>query len=143
MTLIIVSLTALNFQTTLKYKLTSSNWFITGHLPSNDLILTKTKKQSGYMIFNFKPDNKIVYLGELSVDCPVGDFTLKEGNWNLNGDFLTVEIKGLVIADYWYWYKVKYKIDHLSENQIKFKVIEVIKNREIKPTSTWEDLTKQ
>lgn len=93
--------------------------------------------------FEFKADGKIIYLGSLEgMSCPVGVFTMKDGSWNMKNGVLTLELRGLKISDYWYWWIIKYNVT-VEAKKLKLEVLEIIKNREISPMKTWEELINE
>jgi hypothetical protein len=116
------------------------NWMLLdGWFPDQDLSFHRIDQTN--QNFRFNEDGTIDYLMPNGFgDCPVGVFTLREGKWLLSEQYLTIELKGLKVSDYWYWWKVRYKIIELTANKLKLQVIKVLKNKEISPTMTWEDL---
>jgi len=118
------------------------NWKLEkGWFPNKTLVFIETKSEEG--TFQFREDNKIAYEIDIyDVECPVGLFTLKEGTWKIEGDFLILELKGLKISDYWYWWKIKYDY-RIEKNHMILSVCEILKNKEIPPSKTWEELTKE
>ena len=116
-------------------------WMEGGFLPKDDLIFEKTYVELTGYIFAFESDGMLDYhtLGEA---CLVGVFTMRDGHWRLEGDFLTLELRGLKIADYWYWWIIKYKVD-LEANKMRLKVAEIIKNREVPSHQSWEILISE
>ncbi|WP_159264413.1 hypothetical protein [Tenacibaculum maritimum] len=124
-----------------KVELTCNWMLIDGWFPEQNLSFKRIDKTN--QCFKFNHDGTIDYIMPNGFgDCPVGVFTLREGTWSRSEQYLTIELKGLKISDYWYWWKVKYRIKVLSENALELEVIKVIKKKEIDPTLTWEDLVK-
>lgn len=79
------------------------NWTLKeGWFPEQDLKFEKSSKDNAYMTFKFNANGTIEYLYELQGDCDVGEFTMRDGKWSISGDFLTIEMRGLKISDYWY-----------------------------------------
>ncbi len=133
-----------NQSTTRKVKKIASNWDLIpgeGWFPESNLEFKRTEEKD--FVFIFQENGTVKYVAEDFGDCPVGAFTLKEGTWKMDGDELTLELKGLKIADYWYWWKIKYKIKELTTDLLKIDVITVLKSKEIDPTKTWEDLISE
>ena len=69
-------------------------------------------------------------------------FTLKDGNWKSENGFLTLELRGEKIADFWYWWIIRYKVEK-QKNLMWLKVDKVIKNRMLSATATWEELINE
>lgn len=118
------------------------NWYLyNGWFPDKNLVFTNTNKQKD--VFIFKKNGTIIFRPrQETFDCPVGEFTMKDGKWSLEGDYLTLELRGLKISDYWYWWKIKYKIKVLTKDILILEVIKIVKNKEIDPSLTWEELLK-
>ncbi|MBX7225269.1 MAG: hypothetical protein K1X55_04515 [Chitinophagales bacterium] len=118
------------------------NWALEeGWFPSENLKFKKTNEED--YVFIFKKNGTIDYKTSSGFgDCPVGAFTLKDGNWSKDGQYLILELRGLKISDYWYWWKVQYRINELTEDSLILEVIKVIKSKEINPTLDWEDLLR-
>lgn len=120
------------------------NWTLNdGWFPKQDLKFKKNRRDDDYMTFKFNPDGVIEYLHKSQGNCPVGEFTLKDGNWKIEDSKLTIQIRGLKISDYWYWYIIKYNIRKIDNQVLELKVAEIIKEREISPTLSWTDLIKE
>ena len=68
--------------------------------------------------------------------------TLRDGNWKLDKNILTLELRGLKIADFWYWWIISYNVK-MDGNKLKLGVKQIIKHREISPTKTWKELIKK
>lgn len=118
------------------------NWQLTeGWFPNENLTFKRTDDTN--YVFILLEKGTIAYHTEKGFgDCPVGAFTMQDGNWKKSGQNLTLELRGLKISDYWYWWKVEYKIKELTTNNLKLQVIKIIKNKEISPNLEWEDLIK-
>ena len=80
------------------------NWSESGFFPENDLLLESTTKELSDYIFKFTKNGHIEHKNNSDVECPVGVFTMRDGNWNFNNGFLTLELRGEKIADFWYWW---------------------------------------
>lgn len=121
----------------------ASNWSLEdGWFLYKNLYFKKTHKED--FVFIFQKDGTIKYRTSKGFgDCPVGAFTMNDGKWIKEGQNLTLELRGLKISDYWYWWKVQYKIKELTADNLKLEVVKIIKNKEINPTLTWEDLMKE
>ena len=121
-----------------------NSWLLKdGWFPEQDLIFIRTDKETDEMVFNFRKDGKIEYLNKDFGDCPVGEFTMKDGKWTKDGQKLTLELRGLKISDYWYWWIIQYNIKELTTDKLKLEIVKVIKKKQIEPTRTWEDLIKE
>lgn len=99
-----------------------------GWFPGQDLVLNRTESKSDPMVFVFQKNGMIEYLNTDYGDCPVGAFTMQEGNWTVEEQYLTLELKGHIISDGSYWWKTKYKIKELSTEKLKLERIKVITN---------------
>jgi len=119
------------------------NWSLKdGWFPDQDLNFEKTDIED--YVFIFRKDGTIDYrTTNVFGSCPVGAFTMTDGMWTKDGQDLTLELRGLVTADYWYWWKVQYKIVKLTSGQLKLKVIKILKKKEIDSTLKWEDLIRE
>jgi hypothetical protein len=107
-----------------------------GWFPEKNIEFTETNSDKSDYAFEFKDDGTIIYLGSLEgLPCPVGVFTMKNGNRKIQDNFLTLELRGLIISDYWYWRIVKYEAT-IEEDRMFLKVNKIIKNREISPIKT-------
>ena len=122
----------------------TKKWELTeGWFPKENIEFTETKADKLNYAFQFKEDGAISYLGSLeSMSCPVGEFTLRDGNWKLDKNILTLELRGLKIADFWYWWIISYNVK-MDGNKLKLGVKQIIKHREISPTKTWKELIKK
>lgn len=111
-----------------------------GWFPDENLEFSRseTKKAPGSFYFGWK--DSLEFVPYENVECPVGMFTMRDGNWEREGEFLTLELRGLKVVDYWYWWKIKYKILELTEDRMHLEVVEIYKNKKIDPWLTWEDL---
>jgi hypothetical protein len=144
--LIIISIFALN----IAFGQNSANldlvkrWKLTkGWFPEQNIEFTKTNSYKSNYSFEFKNDGEINYLGSLDgMSCQVGAFTMKDGNWKIKGHILTLELRELKISDYWYWWVIKYNLT-VEGDKLKLEVLQIIKNREISPTKTWEELINE
>ena len=135
--LILVVIPSANGQGLSKSEITKKWQLKEGWFPLENLQFIETKMEQSNDIFKFEENGTITHLGSLEgMDCDVGELTLKDGKWTLENDLLTLELRGLKISDYWYWWKVQYKIV-IEENKM---LLEVLKNRQISPTQTWEEL---
>jgi hypothetical protein len=73
----------------------------------------------------------------------VGDFSLRQGSWKLEGEFLTLELRGLNISDYWFWWKIKYRVLALGTDCMQLQVEEILKQKELEPDAKWEELIQE
>lgn len=115
-----------------------SGWF-----PDENLEFSQSKEKRASGTFYFGKKGSLEYVLPEPVECPVGMFTMKDGNWVKDGEYLTLEMRGLKIADHWYWWKIKYKILKLTEDRMHLEVVEIYKNKKNDPHLTWEDLIKE
>ncbi|XLS29028.1 hypothetical protein ACJD0Z_17745 [Flavobacteriaceae bacterium M23B6Z8] len=129
----------LNTEITGKWEL---NWAESGFFPEQDLLFERTNKDLSDYIFDFQKDGTVVHFNALSIECPVGMFTLKEGSWKIENNLLTLELKGEKIADYWYWWIIRYKVEAYKD-QLWLEVDAILKNRMLPATATWEELMNE
>ncbi|MBS9461317.1 hypothetical protein KIM67_02765 [Flagellimonas sp. 389] len=115
------------------------NWSKSGFFPKDDLLFKNTTKELSDYIFKLNKDGSVEHKNNSNVECPVGVFTMRDGNWKFDNGFLTLELRGEKIADFWYWWIIQYKPEKKGEN-LYLKVEKVIKNHQIPPTKTWEQL---
>ena len=133
-----------NNKTLVKSTEIASSWLLKdGWFPEQDLSFIRTDKETDEMVFNFRKDGTVEYLNKDFGSCPVGVFTMKDGKWTKDGQKLTLELRGLKISDYWYWWIIQYNIKELTTDKLKLEVVKVIKKKQIEPTRTWEDLIKE
>ena len=95
-----------------------------------------------YNVFNFTPTGKITYKTKISGGCDVGEVDVRDGMWRLEDEnTLLLDVRGLIISDYWFWYRIRYKIVHITKDEIKLQFVKIIRKRQISPSKfTWEDL---
>lgn len=123
-----------------KWKL---NWIESGFFPDKDLLFERTSGNLTDYIFELKTDGNILHKNDdSSFECPVGVFTMKDGNWKYENNLLTLELRGEKIADYWYWWIIKYRLEKQGDDKIWLRVNQIIKNRQLSATATWEELIK-
>lgn len=67
---------------------------------------------------------------------------MKDGNWKYENNLLTLELRGEKIAHYWYWWIIKYRLEKQGDDKIWLRVDQIIKNRQLSATATWEELIK-
>ncbi len=115
------------------------NWIQSGFFPEEDLLFERTSKDLNDYIFELTRDGMILHQNNSSIKCPVGVFTLKDGNWKYENKSLTLELRGEKIADYWYWWIIKYKVE-IQEDKMWLRVDEIVKNKQLPATATWEEL---
>jgi hypothetical protein len=118
------------------------NWMKSGFFPEKDLLFESTSKELTDDVFEFRKDGAILHQNDFNVECLVGMFTLKDGNWKSKNGFLTLELRGEKIADFWYWWIIRYKVEK-QKNLMWLKVDKVIKNRMLSATATWEELINE
>lgn len=118
------------------------NWVESGFFPSKDLLFERTNQELTDYIFEFKKDGTVIHQNEKNVECPVGMFTVKYGTWKSQNDLVTIELRGEIIADSFYWWIIEYKAD-IQKDKMYLKVKEIIKNKQIEPTKTWNDLINE
>lgn len=121
-----------------KWKL---NWSESGFFPEENLLFESTTEDLSDYIFEFKKSGNIFYQYNLG-ECPVGVFTMKDGNWRFENGLLTLELRGEKIADYWYWWVVRYSVE-MNGKTMFLKVDEIIKNRMLPTTTSWEELINE
>jgi hypothetical protein len=80
------------------------------------------------------------FIGASAVDCPVGEFAMTDGKWSKEGDWLTLELRGLIWGVYWYWWKTQYKIKEHTAKTLKLEMVNIIKRKESEPYHTSEEL---
>lgn len=68
--------------------------------------------------------------------------TLYDGHWKIEGEYLTIELRGYKIADYWYWYNTRFKLINLDRNNMILEMGEIIKNKEMREAMFLEDLLR-
>jgi hypothetical protein len=118
------------------------NWeLVKGWFDEGDLEFVKAERKNKPYTFN--ADKSITRLPLRVNFCAVGVFFLKDGRWSKNDSIVTLEIRGKKVADYWCWYKSEYTIQELSDTLLKLRHVRIIKNKEIKPSSTWEQLINE
>jgi len=138
--LIFIVLPNANGQRLSKLEITKKWQLRAGWFPLENLQFIETQMEHASNIFKFEEDGNITHLGSLEgMDCDVGELTMKDGRWTLENNILTLELRGLKVSDYWYWWKVQYKIE-IKENKMFLEVVKVLKNRQISPTRTWKEL---
>jgi len=131
---ILFSQNVTNSDLTKKWELTNG-WFSREGIELSEVISENPKH-----LFEFNENGTIKHIKRSEpMSCPVGVFTLKDGNWNVKDNILTLELRGLKISDYWYWWIIEYRMK-LEEKKLQLEVLKRIKNREIPPTKTWEEL---
>lgn len=109
-----------------------------GWFPLENIQFIETQLEDN--IFKFEENGNIIHLMSLEYqECDVGNFTMKEGKWTLENNMLTLELRGLIVSYYWYWWKIQYKIE-IKENKMFLEVVDILKNRQISPTKTWKEL---
>lgn len=108
--------------------------------PKGNIQLKRLKKRNDHFVFNTDGTLKQVVVAT-DVECVVGEFSLHEGFWKLNKDLVTLELKGQVIADYWFWWIIEYKVS-IVNNELHLKMKKILKNKTLPPTKTWDDLIK-
>jgi len=141
--LLIIAFSPAKGQTSSNLDLEKKWQLIDGWFPEQNIQFIETKSDKSNNVFKFEEDGSVTYLGSLEgMSCDVGEFTMKDGNWNLEDNILTLELRGLKISDYWYWWIVKYRVK-IEGYKMILEVKEIIKNREISPTKTWEELIKE
>lgn len=118
------------------------NWMESGFFPKEDLLFVRTKKSLTQYVFELNENGTIVHKNNPNEECPVGEFTLKDGKWKFANNRLTLEMRGEKIADYWYWWVITYKVEMQEEN-MWLRVDKIDKNRMLPATATWEELIQQ
>jgi hypothetical protein len=118
-----------------KWKL---DWIHSGFFPEHDLLFEKTGSELSDYIFQFNEDGTISYRHTVE-ECPVGVLTMKDGHWTHAQGLLRLELRGLKIADYWYWWIIDYRVEK-NGNTMYLKVATVVKNRQISSLLTWDEL---
>lgn len=116
-------------------------WSESGFFPDDDLLFVKTGKPFSEYIFEFKEDGTVLHGNDDPAECPVGAFTVKDGNWKFENNTLTLELRGEKVADYWYWWIIEYSVE-INKEQLWLRMKRILKNRQLPPTKTWEDLIK-
>lgn len=119
------------------------NWIESGFFPDKNLLFERMPedKDLDQDIFEFKKDGTILHQSNYQLsECPVGTFTIKDGNWKYQDNILTLELRGLKIADYWYWWIIKYKVMR-QEDKMWLIVDGIIKNKQSSTASisSWEE----
>ena len=105
------------------------NWKLEkGWFPDQDLVFSRTESKTDAMVFIFQKNGAIEYLNKNFGDCPVGAFTLNNGKWELEGQNLTLELRGTIISDGYYEWKIKYKVKKLTTEELNLEAIKVITN---------------
>ena len=124
-----------------KWKL---NLVESGFFPDKDLLFERTSGNLTDYIFEFKTDGTVLHINDDAVfKCPVGIFTMKDGNWKYENNLLTLELRGQKIADYWYWWIIKYRLEKQGDGKIWLRVDEITKNKQLSATATWEELINE
>lgn len=126
---------------TLSDSLAAGNWLLkSGWFTSGNLQFIKTNIENSHLVFKFNKNGVIDYFGTIdNMTCPVGALIVEDGNWSLDGNILTLEMRGLKVSDFWYWWIIKYKAK-ITGGRLTLKVHDIIKKREISPTKSFEDL---
>ena len=111
-----------------------NGWFNT-----QNLMFERTSDSD--QVFKFKKNRTIEYLYKPG-DCDVGVLTLIDGSWNIEGEILTIELRGYKITDYYYWYKTRYKLIQLDRKNMILELLEIIKYKEDENATSVDDLMK-
>lgn len=117
------------------------NWVESGFFPKKDLLFESTSQKLTEYIFEFKKDGTVIHKNDPNTECPVGVFTLKDGNWKYVNGILTLELRGAKLAEYWYWWIINYKVEK-KDDKMWLKVDKIIKNRQLPVSATWKELIK-
>lgn len=96
-----------------------------------------------HYIFHFNKNGHIEYPYKNFGDCPVGFLVINFGKWNSEGSNLNLELKGFVISDFSFWWKIQYHIIEFTPEKLVLKRVKFIKNIKSKPPNNWEENIKQ
>lgn len=114
------------------------DWIHSGFFPQQDLLFERTDAELTDYIFQFNADGTISYRHAIE-ECPVGVLTVKDGHWTYANGLLRLELRGLKIADCWYWWTVDYRVE-FRDGKMLLRVDTVIRNRQIPSLRSWDEL---
>jgi len=122
-------------------KITGEWDLLSGWFPNDNIEFGKSLISSHSEKFNFIDGGKILITYKNSGDCPVGEFALHEGCWALEGNFLTLELRGTYFLSNGLWWKIKYEVAERSDKYMLLKKVSVLENVETLSPDTWKELS--
>lgn len=117
----------------------ASHWLLSFSWFTDDTVrFERVNENINDYTFHFNKNGDIVYPNKNLGDCPVGFLVINYGKWNSEGAYLNLELKGFIVSDFSFWWKIKYKIIEFTPEKLVLKRIKIIKNVKSKPPKNWE-----